>query len=126
MQPVELALRADGEHHLRAWEIVGEADLDLGTGRGIAVEQGLDRGNAGLYSVSGCLRYHDRKPPGPGLSLGPNPPLTPEYQSIYDENLEDMGKGGQGIDPTATCVSPGMPRVMINYLGFEIVITPKI
>ena len=43
MEAVERALRADGEHHLRAREVVGEADLDLGAGRGIAVEQLLDR-----------------------------------------------------------------------------------
>src|SRR5262245_14492386 len=42
-----------------------------------------------------------------------NPPLTAEYQAIYEANLEDMAKGGQGIDPTVTCLSPGMPRVMI-------------
>ena len=41
------------------------------------------------------------------------PPLTPEYQAIYEANLADMAKGGQGIDPTFTCLSPGMPRVMI-------------
>jgi hypothetical protein len=27
------------------------------------------------------------------------------------------------VDPTATCTSPGMPRIMIGYLPFEIVIT---
>src|SRR5438876_12289234 len=43
------------------------------------------------------------------------PPLTPEYQAIYEANLADMEKGGQGIDPTYTCLSPGMPRVMIPY-----------
>src|SRR3954471_15497770 len=81
-------------------------------------------GNPGLLSGVGGIRYDDSLPPGPGLNLGQKPPLTPEYQSIYDENLEDMAKGGQGIDPTSSCVSPGLPRVMIPYLGFEIVITP--
>jgi hypothetical protein len=52
------------------------------------------------------------------------PPLTPEYQAIYDANLVDMEKGGQGIDPTYTCLSPGMPRVMIPYIGMEFVVTP--
>jgi len=52
------------------------------------------------------------------------PPLTPEYQAIYEENLADMAKGGQGIDPTYTCLSPGMPRVMIPYQGMKFVITP--
>jgi hypothetical protein len=52
------------------------------------------------------------------------PPLTPEYQAIYDKNLVDMEKGGQGIDPTYKCLSPGMPRVMIPYIGMEFVVTP--
>jgi hypothetical protein len=52
------------------------------------------------------------------------PPLTPEYQAIYDANLVDMEKGGQGIDPTYRCLSPGMPRVMIPYVGMEFVVTP--
>jgi hypothetical protein len=32
--------------------------------------------------------------------------------------------GGQGGDPTYTCLSPGMPRIMNNYEGAEFVITP--
>jgi hypothetical protein len=53
------------------------------------------------------------------------PPLTPEYQAIYEANLVDMEKGGQGIDPTYSCLSPGMPRVMIPYIGMELVLTPR-
>ena len=53
------------------------------------------------------------------------PPLTPEYQAIYEANLVDMEKGGQGIDPTYSCLSPGMPRVMIPYIGMEFVLTPR-
>ena len=54
------------------------------------------------------------------------PPLTPEYQAIYDANLVDMEKGGQGIDPTYSCLSPGMPRVMIPYIGMEFVVTTRV
>jgi hypothetical protein len=54
------------------------------------------------------------------------PPLTPEYQAIYEANLVDMEKGGQGVDPTFNCLSPGMPRVMIPYLGMEFAVTPKV
>jgi hypothetical protein len=53
------------------------------------------------------------------------PPLTAEYQAIYEANLADMEQGGQGIDPTYTCLSPGMPRVMIPYQGMEFVVTPR-
>src|SRR5215475_12597079 len=70
-------------------------------------------GNSGLLAGgAGGLRYDSSKAPKRDLSLGQEPPLTPEYQAVYQENLDDMSKGGQGIDPTATCVSPGMPRVM--------------
>jgi hypothetical protein len=51
-------------------------------------------------------------------------PLTSEYQAIYQANLKDMKEGGQGIDPTYTCLSPGMPRIMNVYDPMEIVVTP--
>jgi hypothetical protein len=51
-------------------------------------------------------------------------PLTPEYQAIYQANLKDMATGGQGIDPTYTCLSPGMPRIMNVYDPMEVVVTP--
>ena len=51
-------------------------------------------------------------------------PLTAEYQAIYQANLKDMAAGGQGIDPTYTCISPGMPRIMNVYDPMEVVVTP--
>jgi hypothetical protein len=51
-------------------------------------------------------------------------PLTAEYQAIFQVNLKDMAAGGQGIDPTYTCISPGMPRIMNVYDPMEIVVTP--
>jgi hypothetical protein len=82
--------------------------------------------NGGLFAGgAGGLRYDESKPPSASLSLGQEPPLTPEYQAIYEENLDDMSKGGQGIDPTYACISPGMPRVMIAYAPMEFVVTPE-
>jgi hypothetical protein len=81
-------------------------------------------GNAGLLAGgAGGLRYDDSKPFANNPSLGQQPPLTPEYQKIYDDNLADLVQGGQGIDPTYACISPGMPRVMIPYGPIEIVMT---
>ena len=37
-----------------------------------------------------------------------------------------MLKGGQGVDPTYSCVSPGMPRIMIAYAPMEVVVTPEV
>jgi len=83
-------------------------------------------GNAGLLAGgAGGLRYDESKPPTSALSLGQQPPLTAEYQAIYDANLDDMSKGGQGIDPTYSCISPGMPRVMIGYSAMEFVVMPE-
>jgi hypothetical protein len=83
--------------------------------------------NRGLIAGgAGGLRWDDSKPVKDNLSLGQEPPLTPEYQKIYDANLADMALGGQGIDPTYSCMSPGMPRVMIGYGIMEFVVTPEV
>jgi hypothetical protein len=81
-------------------------------------------GTGGLLAGgAGGLRWDESKPPSTAPNLGQEPPLTPEYQAIYQANLADMEKGGQGIDPTYSCVSPGMPRVMIAYSPLEFVVT---
>ncbi len=67
------------------------------------------------------LPWDETKPVG----LGQEAPLTPEYQAIYEANLRDQAEGGQGTDPTFTCLSPGMPRVMIAYAPMEVVVTPQ-
>jgi hypothetical protein len=83
--------------------------------------------NRGVFAGgAGGLRYDESRPPSAALSLGQQPPLTPEYQAIYDANLDDMSRGGQGIDPTWSCVSPGMPRIMIAYGTMEFVVTPDV
>jgi hypothetical protein len=66
------------------------------------------------------FRYDDSKPRGARQEA----PLTPEYQAIYEANLKDQAAGGQGVDPTYTCLSPGMPRIMSLYEPMEIVVTP--
>jgi len=52
-------------------------------------------------------------------------PLTEEYKAIYAASIADQNAGGQGNDPTYTCVPPGMPRIMSIYDPLEIVITPS-
>jgi len=52
-------------------------------------------------------------------------PLTEEYKSVYAASIADQAVGGQGNDPTYTCVPPGMPRIMSIYDPLEIVITPS-
>src|SRR5215475_1288215 len=61
------------------------------------------------------------KPPG----LGQQPPLTPEYQKVFESNLA-KGKAGVVFDIKGTCGPVGMPRVMMMYEPMEIVIKPKV
>jgi hypothetical protein len=65
-------------------------------------------------------RFDPAKPPG----RGQEPPLTPEYQAIFEANLKDQAAGGQGTTPTFTCLSPGMPRATNGYGEIEFVVTP--
>jgi hypothetical protein len=65
-------------------------------------------------------RFDPYKPPG----RGQEPPFTPEYQAIFEANLQDQAQGGQGTAQTFTCVSPGMPRAVNGYGEIEFVVTP--
>jgi hypothetical protein len=55
---------------------------------------------------------------------GEKPPLTPEYQAVYDANVADRATGGHGTDVMYRCFPPGMPRQMHGYAPMEIIITP--
>jgi hypothetical protein len=61
---------------------------------------------------------------GPGRAQ--QPPLTVEYQAIFEASLADQAAGGQGDDARITCVSPGLPRMMTAVRPFEFVITPGV
>jgi hypothetical protein len=69
-------------------------------------------------------RYPDwkgqwKRAPGTGIvwdeskprGLPQKPPLTPEYQEIWEASLADQAAGGQGGDTRVTCRSNGMPRM---------------
>src|SRR6266568_3604789 len=73
-----------------------------------------------VRAPGGGARYDWSKPAGRGQEA----PLTPEYHAIYEATLADQAAGGQGIDPTYRCLSPGMPRIMHVYAPMEIVVTP--
>ncbi len=73
------------------------------------------------------------RPPGVGIQWDPSkrgglpqrPPLTPEYQAIWEASLADQANGGQGNDPLYRCYPVAMPRVMNAVFPMEIVITPN-
>jgi hypothetical protein len=63
--------------------------------------------------------------PSKPAGLRQAPPLTPEYQAVFEASVADQAAGGQGNNPMAGCTPPGMPRMMIIYgLGMEVLITP--
>ena len=65
--------------------------------------------------------------PDKSFGLGQKAPLTPEYQKVLEDSVADQAAGGQGNNPMAACIPPGMPRMMIGYGGgFEFISTPEI
>jgi hypothetical protein len=77
---------------------------------------------AGQWRLGPPTRWDPSKPPG----RAQQPPLTPEYQAIFEASLADQATGGQGADPTYTCIPDGMPRAMNVVFPMEIVVLPKI
>jgi hypothetical protein len=75
-----------------------------------------------------------KRPPGPGIQwdqtkrpgLAQQPPLTPEYQKIFEASIADQAKGGQGENARVACGTNGMPRIMTVIRPIEFVIQPKL
>jgi hypothetical protein len=108
----------------RIW--IGALAVSATLGASVAAARAFDDAQypdfKGQWSRPGDGRYDPNKP----RELGQETPLTPEYQKIYEDNLVDQRQGGQGIDPTYTCVPDGMPRAMNAVMPMEFVITPKV
>ena len=62
--------------------------------------------------------------PSRKLGRDEQPPLKPQYQALFEASLADQAAGGQGNDPTFTCIPPGMPRAMTVVFPMEIIIMP--
>jgi hypothetical protein len=65
--------------------------------------------------------FDPSKPWGPGEQA----PLTPEYQAIYEANLDDQAAGGTGTNG-ASCRSHGLPMTMNVLAPMEVVVLPEI
>jgi hypothetical protein len=74
---------------------------------------------SGQWARIGSLNW----PPEGYAAAGP-PPLTEEYAAIWEGYTELQRAGIPAGDPPATCLPPGMPRVMKMSFPMEIVITP--
>jgi len=70
---------------------------------------------------NGSAAWDQSKPGG----LRQQPPLTPEYQAIFEANLASLASGGEVYNQQATCIPSGMPRMMIAYEPIELIITAK-
>ena len=76
---------------------------------------------SGQWLRVGGIQWDPSKP----LGRAQQPPLTPEYQAIFDASLADQSTGGQGNNARFTCIPHGMPRAMTATFPFEILIMPK-
>jgi hypothetical protein len=90
-----------------------------------------------MTAVTGAQAFDDSKYPnmkGQWVRIGnPNwqpivgkPPLTPEYQKVFDANKADMAEGGPGDVPSWYCLPQGMPMMMNIYDPMEVIVTPEI
>jgi hypothetical protein len=55
---------------------------------------------------------------------GQEPPLTAEYQAIWEANLAAVKTGAQSYNPQARCLPGGMPRMMVAFEPMEIIVRP--
>jgi hypothetical protein len=62
--------------------------------------------------------------PTKSFGRGQQPPLTAEYQVIWEAHLKEGEEGGQNFNTQAHCIPGGMPRMMIAYEPMEIIVTP--
>jgi hypothetical protein len=111
--------------HARATTCVLALTAALGVA--LAAAQPIDAGKypdwKGKWNRTSAGTFDPDKPPG----LGQQAPLTDEYQKVLEASLADQARGGQGNNPMAACIPPGMPRMMIGYGGgLEIVVTPEV
>jgi hypothetical protein len=103
--------------------LVLAAVLGLAFAAAQPIEPGKHPDWKGKWIRTSAGTFDPDKPPG----LGQRAPLTDEYQKILEASLADQARGGQGNNPMAACIPPGMPRMMIGYGGgMEIVVTPDI
>jgi hypothetical protein len=60
------------------------------------------------------------------MGLRQEAPLTPEYQALFEASLRNQKEGGQGNSKGASCILPGMPKVMSFSEPVQIVIRPSV
>jgi hypothetical protein len=66
-------------------------------------------------------RFDTSKPRG----LPQKPPLTAEFQALFEASIADQATGGQGDHTVYRCFAWGMPAMMNAYAPLEIVVMPE-
>jgi hypothetical protein len=67
------------------------------------------------------------RPEGQGIRFNPAgtpPPYKPDWDAKYKAALAARDRGEVVLDPTSSCLPPGMPRVMVATYPLEILQTP--
>jgi len=62
----------------------------------------------------------DQWDPTKPAGIGQQPPLTPEYQAVWEENLALRASGWKDM----SCLPPGMPQSMIAMAPIEFIVMP--
>src|SRR5262249_34103908 len=76
----------------------------------------------GQWQRRGSAQWDPAKPAG----RAQQPPLTPEYQAIWDGALAELAEGRQSYNVQALCLPSGLPRMMIAYEPMEVIVRPEI
>src|SRR5262245_19576944 len=108
--------------HRSSIGLVALAAVLLGTMAAARAEDAKYPDWSGQWRVIGGNRWDPTKPAG----RGQQPPLTPEYQAIFEASLADQKAGGPGNDRRFTCIPAGMPRIMTAIFPMEFIFLPKI
>jgi len=74
----------------------------------------------GIWINQGGIGWTPGVPPG----RGQNPPLTPQYAAMFQKHLANAAAGKPTGDVTASCLPPGMPRIMTMTYPMEITMGP--
>jgi hypothetical protein len=70
----------------------------------------------GIWEHSGSFGWRQDV----ALGRAQEPPFTPAYQRKWEQYLADDAAGKQYVDPVASCLPPGMPRMMSMPYPMEI------
>jgi hypothetical protein len=71
----------------------------------------------GIWQNTGGIGWTPGVPPG----AKQKPPLTAEFQKIFDQRLKDAADGRPSGDLTANCLPQGMPRIMTMTYPMEVI-----